>query len=413
MFAKRWVLLISLSLIPSICSATEFQGYQATSVNTFVSPDSSYEAFSEFLSSVDSFLYISAYKFDNPQIGEDLKRLLREGKNITIIVDDSPAGGFSETGRAVLSSLEREGAQIYLGGDEFRFYHAKYGISDNETLFLSTENLGVNGFPVTGHRGNRGWGIILESPRASEYFAGIFSHDLEHSQPFVGEYAKKLSQGEFLEYSPRFRMTTYIGNFTAIPIIAPVDAVEKMIWLIDSANESLLIEQFYAYKYWGRRKTGSVDETPNLFLEASIDAARRGVSVKILLDDTWYNVDEEDPVSNLNTVRYVNDLARREGLDLEARLVDSEALGLEKIHTKGLVVDERIALISSINWNENSPTNNREAGIIIIGEPAGYYARVFEHDWNGEMAKSVDPRIAIALSIILGGIIYLKRRRNV
>ncbi|GAI26212.1 unnamed protein product [marine sediment metagenome] len=48
-----------------------------------------------------------------------------------------------------------------------------------------------------------------------------------------------------------------------------------------------------------------------------------------------------------------------------------------------MIVDNTSVLISSINWNENSVTRNREAGIIIENEEiALYYAEVFFYDWN-------------------------------
>jgi phosphatidylserine/phosphatidylglycerophosphate/cardiolipin synthase-like enzyme len=48
-----------------------------------------------------------------------------------------------------------------------------------------------------------------------------------------------------------------------------------------------------------------------------------------------------------------------------------------------MIVDNTSVLISSINWNENSITRNREAGIIIEHEDlAMYYAEVFFYDWK-------------------------------
>jgi phosphatidylserine/phosphatidylglycerophosphate/cardiolipin synthase-like enzyme len=43
-----------------------------------------------------------------------------------------------------------------------------------------------------------------------------------------------------------------------------------------------------------------------------------------------------------------------------------------------MIVDNKSVLISSINWNENSFTKNREIGVIIESyEVAKYYADVF------------------------------------
>ncbi len=53
------------------------------------------------------------------------------------------------------------------------------------------------------------------------------------------------------------------------------------------------------------------------------------------------------------------------------------------VHNKAMIVDNKTVLISSINWNENSVTRNRESGIIIKNsEIAKYYSDVFFYDWN-------------------------------
>jgi phosphatidylserine/phosphatidylglycerophosphate/cardiolipin synthase-like enzyme len=140
------------------------------------------------------------------------------------------------------------------------------------------------------------------------------------------------------------------------------------------------------------------------------------VEVKILLDSTWYNVEENDPTSNLHTVQYVNSIAVEEGLNLEARLVDLDGKGFKKLHAKGVVADNA-AFISSVNWNEHSSTKNREAGVIIYGEPAGYFARVFMADWTPQETYAETykqnynlERLLIPLALV-AALLYLKRRK--
>jgi hypothetical protein len=48
-----------------------------------------------------------------------------EGKHVTILVEDSPAGGFPKDGERILSTLMDSGAKVYLTGDQYRFYHGK------------------------------------------------------------------------------------------------------------------------------------------------------------------------------------------------------------------------------------------------------------------------------------------------
>ena len=53
-----------------------------------------------------------------------------------------------------------------------------------------------------------------------------------------------------------------------------------------------------------------------------------------------------------------------------------------------MIVDNRSVLVSSINWNENSVTRNREVGIIVENpDVARYYAQVFFYDWNLDIPK--------------------------
>jgi phosphatidylserine/phosphatidylglycerophosphate/cardiolipin synthase-like enzyme len=78
------------------------------------------------------------------------------------------------------------------------------------------------------------------------------------------------------------------------------------------------------------------------------------------------------------------------------------------VHNKGMIVDNTSVLISSINWNENSVTRNREAGLIIENEEiALYYAEVFFYDWkldqpvkqdsDGSSAEYKNPSLIVAI----------------
>ena len=94
-------------------------------------------------------------------------------------------------------------------------------------------------------------------------------------------------------------------------------------------------------------------------------------------------------------------------------------LNLDKLHGKLVIADDAV-LISSINWGENSPTNNREAGVIIYGEAADYYAKVFMNDWDSETydadsgnsvsvatGKTSEDRTPIMLAVVVVIVIVL------
>jgi phosphatidylserine/phosphatidylglycerophosphate/cardiolipin synthase-like enzyme len=395
------------------CGTASGETFYSGEVTTFASPDNSYSTLASFIDSAETSLYINVYTFDSPSAAFELLEAHERGVNVIVLVDGSPVGGISDNEWGVLNNLSGSGIHVYLWDDaDLGFNHAKYVVADNASLLVSTENLGNTGFPTPGKSGNRGWGATI-SGQSANYFAELFFDDLESGElvDFTGDSPLDFSFEE-KEYEKKFESADFAGNFTIVQVTAPENAVESILELINSAEESLYIEEFYIYKYWGSKKKGYTD---NLFLEAAIDAARRGVEVKILLDSTWYNVEEDDPRSNLHTMQYANSVAAEEGLDLEARLIDLDSTGFKKLHAKGVVADNAV-FISSVNWNEHSPTKNREAGVIIYGEPAGYFAEVFLADWQVEArqkeTQEENDRTPLLIPLALAAaLLYLKRRR--
>ena len=56
---------------------------------------------------------------------------------------------------------------------------------------------------------------------------------------------------------------------------------------------------------------------------------------------------------------------------------------VEKVHAKGLMVDEKQVFVGSINWSENSFKGNREVGVVLRSKEAtGYYRELFVEDWR-------------------------------
>lgn len=168
-----------------------------------------------------------------------------------------------------------------------------------------------------------------------------------------------------------------------------------MLGLIAKAGEGdiILVEQQYERKHWGS-KDSSPEADPNPRLEAYIAAARRGATVRILLDECYASV--SDPKGSVATCEYVNNIARTEGLQLEARLgnpaggmvVEEIIAGrdYEGIHNKmilALINGQGYVHIGSINGSEVSSKVNRELAVQIRSdEMYSYLDDVFEYDWS-------------------------------
>ena len=203
------------------------------------------------------------------------------------------------------------------------------------------------------------------------------------------------------EFSPK-----RFSGATVIPVISP-DTSFLVLDLINSAQESIEIEQAYV--------TNATELSFNPYLAAAINASRRGVHVRVLLDSFWYNIEEEE--DNDEMVATINRVAAAEQLPLEARCADLGLNNIEKIHNKGVIVDNRSVLVSSINWNSNSPNFNREAGVIIVHSGvARYFRDVFDSDWQPQMPgmESVQETIRFAglvLVVLILLLLYLLKQR--
>jgi cardiolipin synthase len=420
---KRFlVFLLVLSSVPNV---------QAATVETFASPDSSFDALSGFLSGANETLIVSSYTFSSPETAQILIGKKVEGLRVELLVEKSPAGGVQDNEKEVLCELSESGIPVHMYDGELRYMHAKYVIRDGDSALLTSENIGYSGFSPGGRYGNRGWGAIVHDEGVAKELNSLYEQDAKDSVPFscgLSDYGMEEWDAKGA-YVPLFPAAGYENQ--EVELIYSPDSLDEVIGLIDSAESEIIVQQFYIYTHWGSPTYDSVESVPNPLLEALIQKAREGVSVRILLDSTYYNMEEEKSVSNYNTIKRANCIAENESLPMTAAAMDLDGHGVSKLHNKGMVIDGRTALVSGINWNENSVMNNRETGIVIEGGAAGYYAEIFEKDWENALVIRCDgsrSRIEaekdvndyglgfvpalLSLLALAAAVIYFSRRKN-
>lgn len=386
--------------------------YSNVTVTAFVLPDNSDEQFSYAVDHASEEILLNVYEFSSPTIADTLTAAHARGVNITVLVEGGPVGGISPSEKAMIARLNQSGivtlqmAAPKGGHAPYRYDHAKYLVIDRKAVLLTSENFKFSGFPPPGVSGNRGWGVYLEDPALAGYFSTVFSSDLSHGSisPITGT----PGPAEQVAAAPRaveFHPQRFAGA-TVVPVIAP-DTSDQINSMLDSARSDIEIEQAYI--------TNETPKSLNPYLATAINASRRGVHVRILLDSYWYNTDGTN--DNDEMVLLINRIAATEHLSLEARCADLHLNEIEKIHNKGVIVDGRRVLVSSINWNSNSPNFNREAGV-IIDHPgvARYFTDVFEDDWNPSSnipAKPADylKYVVVVIVIALLLLVYYRRSR--
>ncbi len=191
-------------------------------------------------------------------------------------------------------------------------------------------------------------------------------------------------------YPTRFEPKTVPVESVTV-LTAPGNAESGVVSLLDSANRSIAIQQM------------AVGGPQQPFVRATLDAARRGVEIRILLSSAWYVREDNQRLAD-----WLNERAKKENLPLEAKLAEPD--GYEKIHAKGVIVDERHVVVGSLNWNNNSARENREVALVLHGKQAGtYYTDVFEADWNAS-ATRFPIGFGAVVAVGIAGAVWLAKR---
>jgi cardiolipin synthase len=349
--------------------ATDFPIRTASNVSVtgFVLPDSP-EPPASVVKSADERLYLAGYTFTSERATDALVSGAERGVDVRVLVDGGPVGGMTAAEATRLNALVSAGVDVrVLDGERERysFHHAKYAVADDRAVVLS-ENWKPSG---TGGHANRGWGVTLNDERVADQLATVFRADSGWAD---GKRWQAVRQNQTL-VSGATATETFPTRFPPVDVeaesvrvlLAPDNAKRGVRTFVESANDSLYVEQV------------SIDPESE-FLNWTVDAARRGVTVRVLLSGTWYAREE-----NRNVTRRLNDVAERENLDLQASLVEPRSR-FEKVHVKGAVADGERTLVGSLNWNTHAATQNREVAVVVEDERfARHYERAFRADWRG------------------------------
>lgn len=342
-------------------------------VEAFVLPDESERAES-FLEQANDRILLAGYTLSSDAVVDTLRDAYERGVSVEVLVEGNPVGGMSAAQASALDELSRTGITVRVFSGElerYQFHHAKYAVVDGRAL-VTTENWKPSG---TGGRASRGWGVItgetdivdglVETYRADAGWVDTESWEGYDDRTLVEE------DGSTGDFPAEFEATELPVEESRL-LVAPDNMETELLDAIEGAEDSIDIKQVRI----GDR------ELP--LLNAVLEAAGRGVDVRILLSGEWY-VEEE----NRELKRWLEDQAEAAGLSLSVRLADPQGK-YEKIHAKGLIVDGEKTFVGSANWNNNSLRDNREVGLLLEGEAVGeYYRSVFESDWNRDGSRQL------------------------
>ncbi len=382
-----------------------------------VAPDNILQGIQELFASAQTSLFIETYELTHPTLVTILAERARAGVDVRVLLEGSPAGGLTDDSRWAAQQLVAAGVKVNfmvndvgIAHDRYPYQHSKFAIVDGQTLLVSTENFKLSSMPADANDGEtlgrRGYAVIIQDPvlvqRALTIFqldddpthTDIFAWQADHPQygvPKDPAYTPPTPE-DLQGYPVRYPQAFELNDATAATLFnAPETSLKPLLALVNQAGQGdvILTQQLYEHPYWGPTDSNAQDD-PNVRLEALINAARRGATVRILLDDFFDN--PYAARSNRTTVNYVNGIAAAEKLDLVARLGNPSGAGLHaKLHLLA-IGEQRWVVLASMNGSEASNKLNREMGLALETEQGyNFLANVFNQDWQSH-ALTLDAR---------------------
>lgn len=380
-------------------------------------PDAGWPVLKPFLEATRQTLSVAMYDFNADWISTAFIAAVRNNDLQVALTWDNGMTADEEVIRTKLKQRlgkHLDGGIVQCGGGR-RFasaYHEKVAVRDSSAFWLSSGNWSKrsqpNIDPIGDHstakgmysKGNREWHVIVEDPALAQVFEQYIQHDLQGckdelaaSDPgaALDESARPTMPDVFVpldalidqttatlattEPTASASLPTHRNPVTVIPLLTPDNYLARVTALIRSAKRSIYLQ--YAYITYSNRP-GDEDFTAFLALLAEL-SNKPSIDMRIIVGSNG----AADKIRRLAQAGFNDTVFRTQS----------------NIHNKGIVVDGKVALVSSANWSSDGVLRNRDAGLIIHdSEVAQYYQQVFLEDWDNRATAALqdDPPVIAA-----------------
>ena len=290
-----------------------------------VEPDDGLTPVREFIESARHSLLIKQFTFTEPSLIEAAIGRRMDGVEVRVMLNAARSGG-DRANDETYEQLRSAGIDVQWASPKFYVTHEKSIVVDDSSAMIATYNLMMKYFTLT-----RDYGIITYDPAHVRQITEVFDADWEHIDVEPADSAGLLWSNS----NSRYQMARFI----------------------DRAEKTLLVQH---PKY--------VDA---VILDHMAAAASRGVKVKVLCGGK-HGISDWDILDTFASLRTL----RRFGVKVHKQ----KNL---RVHAKLIVVDDREALIGSMNIDRSAFDLRRELGV-IIDEPSvvDRLRTVFESDWD-------------------------------
>lgn len=216
------------------------------------------------------------------------------------------------------------------------FMHDKFFIFDNKTVLTGSAN--ISSTDMSGYNSNAI--ILINSPE----MASIYSKEFE--QMYNSKFHKQKRKIKSKQFS--------VGDSDFSVFFAPKDKAlaNDVVPILDGAKKYIYMPAFLL--------------THKQLTQCLLNAAQRGVAVKVILDATNTHVSS-------SKMR----LLRQHGIQVK---VENYA---GKLHSKSIIIDDTYTIIGSMNFSRSGESSNDENLLIIKNKDVAiFYKHFFQYLWQ-------------------------------
>ncbi|MBX3024010.1 cardiolipin synthase [bacterium] len=290
-----------------------------------VQPDDGVAPVVELIDGAARSLRVKQFTLTDPDVIAAIQRAHGRGVGVRVMLNPHRSSG-DRANDDTHAALKRAHINVEWTSPAFAVTHEKSIVVDDHTALIATFNLCTKYFTET-----RDYGVVTTCPReVNEVIAG-FEADWKRDA-----------------FDPAEESTL---------LWSATNARHRMAWFIDGARHELLIQH-----------PKFVDAT---IVERIAAARDRGVKVDLLCGGK-HGISDWDVLDTFASLR----LLERGGVKVRRQ----KHL---KLHAKLLLVDEKRALVGSMNIDRSAFDLRRELGVVTEADGVVKHLRkVFEHDWH-------------------------------
>lgn len=291
-----------------------------------VEPDDGLDPVRDFISSAQTTLLIKQFTFTEPSLLQAVIDRKNAGVDVRVMLNAARSSG-DRANDETFAMLQDAGVAVQWSNPKFYVTHEKSIVVDGVAAMVATYNLMIKYFTQT-----RDYGIITYDPVHVAQIIDVFNADWDHREFTPAEDGGLLWSNS----NSRYHMARFI----------------------DRATETLHVQH-----------PKFVDA---VILDRLVEAVDRGVKVRVLCGGK-HGISDWDILDTFSSLRTL----RRFGVKVHKQ----KDL---RVHAKLLIIDNREALVGSMNIDRSAFDLRRELGLTTDDRTVvARLLEVFESDWDG------------------------------